>query len=76
MYRYFFPRGGMNVDSMKKACKHLVGVHDFRNLCKMDVANGVVAFTREIKGADIYLASKSIADPGKLTLPYCQNISI
>lgn len=63
VYRYFFPRGGMNIDAMQTACQHLVGVHDFRNLCKMDVANGVVSFQREIKGADIRLASKCLTDP-------------
>lgn len=62
-YRYFFPRGGMNIDAMTEACRHLVGIHDFRNLCKMDVANGVVLFTREIKRANICLASKSLDDP-------------
>jgi tRNA pseudouridine38/39 synthase len=38
-YKYFFPRGHLNVDKMQEACKFLVGSHDFRNLCKMDVGN-------------------------------------
>lgn len=63
-YRYFFPRGNMNIEAMRSACKHLVGINDFRNLCKMDVQNGVVEFIREIKGADIHLASESLEDPG------------
>lgn len=63
-YRYFFPRGNMNIDAMQAACKNLEGVHDFRNLCKMDVANGVVAFVREIKSAHIYLSNKSDIDSG------------
>ncbi|KAG4074308.1 hypothetical protein HA402_008717 [Bradysia odoriphaga] len=62
-YRYFFPRGCMDIDMMKEGCSHLEGVHDFRNLCKMDVANGVVTFVREIKSAKIHLASKSLIDP-------------
>lgn len=62
-YRYFFPRGSMNIDAMRTACKHLVGINDFRNLCKMDVQNGVVEFIREIKGADVHLASESLQDP-------------
>ena len=33
---------------MNQAGQHLVGEHDFRNLCKMDVANGVVNFRRRI----------------------------
>lgn len=56
----------MNIDKMRLACKNLEGIHDFRNLCKMDVANGVVAFIREIKSAGIYLSSKSEIDSGKL----------
>lgn len=64
-YRYFFPRGAMNIEAMKKGCKNLEGVHDFRNLCKMDVANGVVNFTRTIKHADIYLSSTSLLHPGE-----------
>lgn len=48
---------------MKEACTHLEGIHDFRNLCKMDVANGVVSFIREIRSAKIHSASKSLIDP-------------
>lgn len=33
---------------MQEAGQHLVGEHDFRNLCKMDVGNGVVNFKRRI----------------------------
>lgn len=40
-YKYFFPRGELNIEKMTSACKYLVGSHDFRNLCKMDVGNGV-----------------------------------
>lgn len=40
-YKYFFPRGELNIDKMSSACRYLVGSHDFRNLCKMDVGNGV-----------------------------------
>lgn len=52
-YRYFFPRGDLNVDAMREACGYLVGAHDFRNLCKMDVGNGVVTFTRRISYVSI-----------------------
>ena len=33
---------------MREAAKYLVGEKDFRNLCKMDVANGVTNFIRKI----------------------------
>lgn len=57
-YRYFFPRGGLNIEAMKEACGYLVGGHDFRNLCKMDVGNGVVTFTRRISYVSIENSQK------------------
>ncbi|ESO04967.1 hypothetical protein HELRODRAFT_99303 [Helobdella robusta] len=53
-YRYFFPKGTLNIKKMRIASSYLIGQHDFRNLCKMDVANGVVNFVRNI--SDVRLA--------------------
>ena len=47
-YKYYFPRGNIDIGRMESAGKRLLGVHDFRNLCKMDVNNGVVTFVRRI----------------------------
>ena len=47
-YKYFFPRGNLNLSRMQEAASALIGEHDFRNLCKMDVGNGVVAYRRHI----------------------------
>lgn len=47
-YKYFFPVANVDVDIMNHAAQKFVGTHDFRNFCKMDVANGVVAFEREL----------------------------
>lgn len=33
--------------------QYMVGCHDFRNLCKMDVANGVVKYERRIISAKV-----------------------
>ena len=33
---------------MRIAAQSLIGSHDFRNFCKMDVGNGVVQFQRRI----------------------------
>lgn len=33
---------------MRIAAHYLIGEHDFRNFCKMDVGNGVVKFHRRI----------------------------
>ncbi|XP_052553171.1 tRNA pseudouridine(38/39) synthase isoform X2 [Tympanuchus pallidicinctus] len=50
-YRYFFPCAGLDVALMQAAAQRYVGTHDFRNLCKMDVANGVINFQRTILSA-------------------------
>jgi len=47
-YKYFFPAANLNVELMNTAAKKLEGQHDFRNFCKMDVANGVTQFERNI----------------------------
>ncbi|NWH68432.1 PUS3 synthase, partial [Geococcyx californianus] len=52
-YRYFFPCADMDVALMHAAAQRYVGTHDFRNLCKMDVANGVVNFQRTILSASV-----------------------
>lgn len=38
---------------MKRAASYILGTHDFRNLCKMDVGNGVVNYVREVKSINI-----------------------
>uniref|UniRef100_A0A671MTC4 tRNA pseudouridine(38/39) synthase-like n=1 Tax=Sinocyclocheilus anshuiensis TaxID=1608454 RepID=A0A671MTC4_9TELE len=43
-YRYYFPRGDLDVDLMAEAAKRYEGTHDFRNICKMDVGNGLSVF--------------------------------
>jgi tRNA pseudouridine38/39 synthase len=58
LYRYFFPRGDLNIEAMREACRTLIGQHDFRNLCKMDVGNGVVNFIRNIYNAQIRMVEK------------------
>lgn len=61
-YRYYFPEGSLDIEAMRVACKHLIGSHDFRNLCKMDVGNGVVTYIRRLEAVDIHLASKDGVD--------------
>lgn len=41
------------------AANYLVGTHDFRNLCKMDVGNGVTQFTRSIFSIEFSLLRNS-----------------
>ncbi|NXC22237.1 PUS3 synthase, partial [Corythaeola cristata] len=52
-YRYFFPCADLDMALMDAAAQRYVGTHDFRNLCKMDVANGVVNFQRTILSAGV-----------------------
>ncbi|XP_034191751.2 tRNA pseudouridine(38/39) synthase [Osmia lignaria lignaria] len=54
-YKYFFPRGNLNIDAMDKAVKYVIGEHDFRNICKMDVANGVTNYMRTVINAEVSL---------------------
>ena len=51
-YRYFFVKRNLNIDAMNEAARYLIGDHDFRNLCKMDVVN-VTNFRREIYEANV-----------------------
>ncbi|XP_061448321.1 tRNA pseudouridine(38/39) synthase isoform X2 [Rhineura floridana] len=52
-YRYFFPHADLDVALMNTAAQKFVGTHDFRNLCKMDVANGVTNFQRTVLTAEV-----------------------
>ncbi|XP_072229436.1 tRNA pseudouridine(38/39) synthase [Leuresthes tenuis] len=52
-YRYYFPRGSLDVALMAEAAKRYEGTRDFRNLCKMDVGNGVLQFQRTILSATV-----------------------
>ena len=47
-YKYFFPRGDLNLNLINEGGSYLIGEHDFRNFCKMDVGNGVVSYHRRI----------------------------
>lgn len=52
-YKYIFPRGSLDLCRMQQAASALIGEHDFRNLCKMDVANGVMTYRRLITAVDV-----------------------
>ncbi|KAJ8688400.1 hypothetical protein QAD02_024195 [Eretmocerus hayati] len=58
-YKYYFPRGNLNIEAMDEAAKLLIGSHDFRNFCKMDVANGVINFQRTILDAAVACTVKN-----------------
>lgn len=52
-YKYYFPRSNLDIQAMLGGCARLIGCNDYRNLCKMDVGNGVLQFTREIISAHV-----------------------
>lgn len=57
-YKYFFIKGQLDIEKMQFASKYLLGTHDFRNFCKMDVGNGVVKFIRNITKIEFTLCDK------------------
>ena len=63
-YRYFFPCANLDIVTMNYAAQKYVGTHDFRNLCKMDVANGVTNFQRTILSAQVQRVGQNLAEEG------------
>lgn len=70
-YRYLFFADDLNLSLMHKAAQDLVGEHDFRNLCKMDVVS-TSHFHRVIKKASIRVMDEKCAlvpQSGELPAP-------
>lgn len=61
-YKYFFPRGNLDVELMRTASQDFVGCYDFRNFCKMDVSHGVLNYMRRINHVEINLVQKNELD--------------
>lgn len=56
---------------MNEAAQHLIGEHDFRNFCKMDVENGVTNFVRSIRRVDLKeINGSNEEETGKLLLAF------
>lgn len=45
---------------MDKSVKYAIGDHDFRNICKMDVANGVINFKRTVIDAKVSMSNQNV----------------
>lgn len=45
--------GRLDIDAMRKGCRELIGLHDFRNMCKIDASKQLTNFKRRIFHADI-----------------------
>ncbi|KAG5472374.1 hypothetical protein LSCM1_03773 [Leishmania martiniquensis] len=52
-YRYYFCHRGLNLHAMQEAAAFLLGTHNFRNFCKMDVVN-VSKFVRTVLSVGVY----------------------
>lgn len=76
VYRYFFPQSNLNITAMQEACKYLEGIHDFRNLCKMDVGNGVVTFDRELRSVRVVEAHHKLRESGPFDMFYVELIGM
>ena len=56
------PVAFLSQDSIREAGQRLLGSHDFRNFCKMDVANGVVNYIRLIVADEVDFVDKERSD--------------
>ena len=81
-YKYFFVKEDLNIEAMREGITYLLGEHDFRNFCKMDVENVAHFNRRFISGTIAPVASfpppynPEIAHPqGKETDEIAQNWS-
>lgn len=52
-YKYFFSSLNLDISQMETAAAYLLGKHDFRNLCKLDVQRQLTNFDRKILRASI-----------------------
>lgn len=61
-YKYFFNRGKMDLDNLRKACTYFEGRHDFRNFCKMDPSKNVLSYERVILSMKINPVQYTLSD--------------
>ncbi|KAF7373336.1 tRNA pseudouridine synthase [Mycena sanguinolenta] len=52
-YKYFFAPDNLDIRLMSEAASLLVGLHDFRNFCKLDPAKQLTTYLRRIMSAEI-----------------------
>ena len=60
-YRYYFLPRSLNLVSMQKAAKFLVGEHDFRNFCKTDASKQLRNYVRTIHRAEIVIEEDGVS---------------
>ncbi|KAG0222991.1 pseudouridine synthase [Mortierella sp. GBAus27b] len=52
-YKYFFPRGSIDIDRMRTGASYLLGTHDFRNFCKYDASKTIENYERTVLAISI-----------------------
>ena len=60
-YRYFFPKGKLDIDLMSSAAQNFCGLNDYRNFCKINVAN-CKTFVRRINSFEILPFNQNCSD--------------
>jgi tRNA pseudouridine38/39 synthase len=60
-YKYYFVVDKLNVQRMQEAAALFIGAHDFRNFCKMDIANGITNYNRTILSLDVSTSTGTAA---------------
>ena len=60
---YFHDRANLDLDRMREASTDLIGTHDFRSFCKIDITNDEPTFIRRIVNITIQQLN-SDTDPG------------
>ncbi|KIK42121.1 hypothetical protein CY34DRAFT_24061 [Suillus luteus UH-Slu-Lm8-n1] len=65
-YKYFFTSHGLDVSLMQSAANHLIGEHDFRNLCKLDPGKQITNFHRCVMHAQINPVSPESDSGGRV----------
>ncbi len=63
-YRYFFLKKRLDIAAMQHAADLMVGEHDFRNFCKMNIGE-VSNFKRRVYSAQILEFSKNTVEPDR-----------
>ena len=57
-YKYYFLKDGLDLDAMREALRNFEGLHDFRNLCKIDV-KATNTFKRRILETEIFASDEA-----------------
>ncbi|KAI8600853.1 pseudouridine synthase [Dissophora ornata] len=52
-YKYFFPKGFIDIDRMRTGAVKFLGTHDFRNFCKYDASKTIENYDRTIHAISI-----------------------